>query len=196
MPEIALIDAALRHLSDGSGTAVHFVGEPGIGKTALLNAVQQRSNDRRFASCSAAAEAPVAPLSYADQAWNYRLESQVPPPFWIPFLPERIAPGSAEVRLRRARMQQWAASDLATAGPHGVVPTPVDRVGSGRRKFPAPGSGWIGDGATRAASTGRSCLAAAGEDSGPRRALQRCALGCDRGRPRRAVIDDFATLHV
>jgi hypothetical protein len=73
------------------------------------------------APTSSSAEAPVAPLSYADQAWNYRLESKVPPPFWIPFLPERIGPGTAEVRLRRARMQQWEASDVATPGPHGVV---------------------------------------------------------------------------
>lgn len=66
-------------------------------------------------------EAPPPPLSYAGQLWKYRLESKVPPPFWIPFLPERIAPGSAEVRLRRARMQQWEASEVAVPGPHGVV---------------------------------------------------------------------------
>lgn len=54
--EIALIDAALDQLADGRGIALHIVGEPGIGKTALLNAVLQRSDTLGFVSRSAAAD--------------------------------------------------------------------------------------------------------------------------------------------
>lgn len=46
------------------------------------------------------------PRRYSDQIWRYQLETQAPP-WWIPMLAERIAPGSAEVRLRRGRMQAW-----------------------------------------------------------------------------------------
>lgn len=63
------------------------------------------------ASAPPTTDGQLAPLRYDDQVWSYRLESDVPPPFWIPFLPERIARGSAEIRLRRARMQQWEAGD-------------------------------------------------------------------------------------
>jgi DNA-binding CsgD family transcriptional regulator/tetratricopeptide (TPR) repeat protein len=56
VPEIALIDAALGQLSDGYGTALHIVGEPGIGKSALLKAVQRRSDDRRYINRTAAAD--------------------------------------------------------------------------------------------------------------------------------------------
>ena len=63
-------------------------------------------------------------MSYDEQVWAYHLESRVPPPFWIPFLPERIGPGSAQVRLRRARMEQWQSSDAAAPGAHGVVLDP------------------------------------------------------------------------
>lgn len=54
--------------------------------------------------------APVA-QSYDAQYWRYELESP-PPAWWIPLLPERIAVNSAQVRLRRARMQAW---DLYTS---------------------------------------------------------------------------------
>jgi hypothetical protein len=57
-------------------------------------------------------------ISYEAMVWKYRLESGVPPAFWIPFVAERITGGSSEVVLRRARMQQWSGS---AAGGHGVV---------------------------------------------------------------------------
>jgi hypothetical protein len=49
---------------------------------------------------------PKATRKYEDQWWRYQLESPVPP-WWIPFLPERISPNSSQVRLRRARMHYW-----------------------------------------------------------------------------------------
>jgi len=47
-----------------------------------------------------------ATRKYENQWWRYQLESPVPP-WWIPFLPERISPNSSQVRLRRARMHYW-----------------------------------------------------------------------------------------
>ena len=53
---------------------------------------------------AAGAPAPAA----GNDAWQYRLEASAPP-WWIPFVAERIDPAdAAQVRLRRARMQSWA----------------------------------------------------------------------------------------
>ena len=56
--------------------------------------------------------------------WVYHLEATAPP-WWIPFLPERVNPArSAEVRLRRARMSAWEALDQSQAGPASVLLDP------------------------------------------------------------------------
>ncbi len=56
--------------------------------------------------------------------WQYRLESEAPP-WWIPFLPERVDPSSdAQVRLRRARMQSWSLLDRRYAGPQSTLLDP------------------------------------------------------------------------
>lgn len=68
-----------------------------------------------------------AARSYDRERWRYRLEA-APPPWWIPFLPERIGPESAQVRLRRARMQAWEQVSAERArlqlGPHGQLLDP------------------------------------------------------------------------
>jgi DNA-binding CsgD family transcriptional regulator/tetratricopeptide (TPR) repeat protein len=56
LPEIAVIDAALAQLAGGRGCAVHIVGEAGIGKTALLDAVEERADAAGFVIRSAAAD--------------------------------------------------------------------------------------------------------------------------------------------
>jgi hypothetical protein len=53
---------------------------------------------------------------YGDEWWRWVLESSAPP-WWIPLLPERIDAASAEVRLRRARMQSWSRFDGSQVGP-------------------------------------------------------------------------------
>jgi hypothetical protein len=53
--------------------------------------------------------------------WTYQLESSAPPPWWIPLLPERVAPDSAEIRFRRSRMQGWEDLPGQLAGPQGTV---------------------------------------------------------------------------
>lgn len=55
-----------------------------------------------------------------DEPWRWRLHSPVPP-WWIPLIPERVAEGSADTRLRRARMQSWAELDPDLVGPKGRV---------------------------------------------------------------------------
>lgn len=64
------------------------------------------------------------PVGYADQAWRYRLESESPP-WWIPLVPERMAQGSAQTRLRRARMAAWDRLDDAHVGPKGALLEPA-----------------------------------------------------------------------
>lgn len=72
------------------------------------------------------AAAPAAPAAALDDEapWRYRLETEQPPPFWIPLAPERIAASSAEVRLRRARMLAWDDLPAGVAGPLGRILDP------------------------------------------------------------------------
>lgn len=64
-------------------------------------------------------EAGATGTPATDAAWRYRLQSRVPP-WWIPFIPERIG-ASAQVRLRRARMQSWQDMDPSLVGAKGRV---------------------------------------------------------------------------
>jgi len=69
--------------------------------------------------------APPPPSSAAGAgAWRYRLESEEPPPWWIPLLPERLRAGTAEIRLRRARMRAWEQLDGGQVGPQGTLLDP------------------------------------------------------------------------
>lgn len=78
-------------------------------------------------------------LGHVEQssAWTYHLESGVPPAFWIPFVPERISEGSAEVRLRRARLSQW--SLVADAGPRSELLDPSGPRWIREEQVPASG---------------------------------------------------------
>jgi hypothetical protein len=58
----------------------------------------------------------VAADPRADPPWPYRLEAPAPP-WWIPFIPERVRADGPEVRLRRARMQSWETLGGGQAGP-------------------------------------------------------------------------------
>ena len=65
--------------------------------------------------------------TYDAQWWRYQLESSAPP-WWIPFLPERIRPDNDQVRLRRARMHAWelftGAGVKGQLGPQGLFLDP------------------------------------------------------------------------
>jgi hypothetical protein len=56
------------------------------------------------------------------EMWRYRLESTAPP-FWVPFVPRRIGTG-AQMRLRRARMQEWELLDRSVTGAKGELLQP------------------------------------------------------------------------
>ena len=71
---------------------------------------------------------PPARISEADrrqrvhagsEVWRYRLETTAPP-YWVPFVPVRIGSG-AQIRLRRARMQEWELLDPSLTGPKGEL---------------------------------------------------------------------------
>jgi hypothetical protein len=95
-----------------------------------------RGIDRGEAWHAAAAGVPVpnkqataarTPFAYDEQWWRYRLELPTPP-WWIPFVPERVTQEGAEVRLRRARMHSWeplaAGPAAAAVGPQGMLLDP------------------------------------------------------------------------
>lgn len=64
------------------------------------------------------------PQTDEDEAWRYRTQSMVPP-FWVPLVPERPDPASAQTHLRRARMLAWQdLEDPSAAGPKGSLLTP------------------------------------------------------------------------
>ncbi|MEM7322221.1 MAG: hypothetical protein AAF531_03970 [Actinomycetota bacterium] len=69
------------------------------------------------------ANRPVRPDSLEDEFWRYRLESTAPP-WWVPLAPERIRANSAQVRLRRNRMDNWADLSGPGIGPHSQVLDP------------------------------------------------------------------------
>lgn len=70
------------------------------------------------------AREPESPAA-TDAAWAYRLEAPAPP-WWIPFLPQRIDPDDdAQVRLRRSRMQSWAVLDRTQVGPQSSLLDPT-----------------------------------------------------------------------
>jgi len=52
----------------------------------------------------------------ADPPWPYRLEAPAPP-WWIPFVAERVRADLPDVRLRRARMQSWQLLRGGQVGP-------------------------------------------------------------------------------
>ncbi len=57
--------------------------------------------------------------------WRYRLGGEAPP-WWIPFVAERVDPDSAQIRLRRGRLQSWAelTADADLVGPHSQLLDP------------------------------------------------------------------------
>jgi len=64
------------------------------------------------------------PLPAPDDPWQYRLQAPAPP-WWIPFVAELVDPSaSAEVRLRRARMQAWEQLGEGQVGPKSVLLDP------------------------------------------------------------------------
>jgi hypothetical protein len=70
-----------------------------------------------FASAAPAGGAAAAAGTADDGVWQYRLEATAPP-WWIPLVAERVDPAkSAEVRLRRARMEAWALLGEGQVGP-------------------------------------------------------------------------------
>jgi hypothetical protein len=87
------------------------------------------------------AEPTTPPQTYANQAWRYQIESPTPP-WWIPFLPERVAAGSAEIRFRRARKQAWehyAVPLAGQAGPQGFFLDPRRPLWLFEEEVPAGG---------------------------------------------------------
>jgi hypothetical protein len=89
-----------------------------------LETATGRSVRRRLMSGLSAEPAPASEPAADDGAWRYRLQSPVPP-YWVPLVPERPDPDSAQVRLRRARLLAWEElHDPSVAGPKGRLLAP------------------------------------------------------------------------
>ena len=61
--------------------------------------------------------------TYADMAWRYRMESPAPPN-WIPLVPQRLTPGSEQIRFRRGRLRSWDLLDRHSVGAKGALLEP------------------------------------------------------------------------
>ena len=79
---------------------------------------------------------PPASRPPRGDAWAHRLESPVPP-HWIPLVPERPNPASAEILLRRGRLLAWG--DDALAGPRGRLLVPEQPLWIDEAAIPASG---------------------------------------------------------
>jgi hypothetical protein len=85
------------------------------------------------------ADDDAAPSADSYAPWPYRLQSAVPP-YWIPLLPERVSEASAQVMLRRGRMQSWEElPDPRLAGPQGRVLAPDRPLRLHEEEIPATG---------------------------------------------------------
>jgi hypothetical protein len=82
-------------------------------------AVDRLQHWRTAATAGAGSAAGGTPSPPSPDAWRYRLESTAPP-FWVPFVPVRAGTG-AQVKLRRARMQEWELLDRSLTGPKGEL---------------------------------------------------------------------------
>ncbi len=77
---------------------------------------------------------------YGDEIWRYRLESAAPP-WWIPFVPERIAPDSPQTMLRRARLSSWdEIDDRRHVGPRGTLLQPTQPMTVFEEEVPRSGA--------------------------------------------------------
>lgn len=96
------------------------------GIERLVEGPRGRSLDRAEAWAArlgdeAPTQDPDAPSRrYDDQEWRYIFET-TPPPWWVPFVAERLDEDTAEVRLRRARMRTWEELDPEDVGPKGTL---------------------------------------------------------------------------
>ncbi|GIH27831.1 hypothetical protein Aph01nite_61410 [Acrocarpospora phusangensis] len=81
----------------------------------------ESSESPRFSEFPPSPESLPSAGSSEEGAWRYRLEATAPP-WWVPFVAERVAADSAQIRLRRARMRDWT----PTAGPVGPQGTLLD----------------------------------------------------------------------
>lgn len=108
------------------GWAIERRVEGPLGQAVERAAAWYAANPPAPADGAAPGSQPAKTRTYASQAWRYRLEGPAPP-WWIPLLPEPIA-GSAQVRLRRARMSAWEVlrdgPAAAQVGPQGTFLDP------------------------------------------------------------------------
>ncbi len=133
-PWLIVAPTVVGDLTGAALERVAFVHDEGAnlvwGIEKLVEGPSGRSLDRATLgtvgtpTSTAESPTPATPPGDDGQSWAYHLESDVPPPYWIPFLAERVTRGGADIRLRRARMQQWETSAATNAGPHGMVLDP------------------------------------------------------------------------
>lgn len=73
-----------------------------------------------FSSDLGNALAPVSlrPAGAGEPDWSFHLSTDLPPVWWIPFLPERTEDGG-QIQLRRGQMQGWAEHAADVAGTRG-----------------------------------------------------------------------------
>ncbi|MER7457934.1 hypothetical protein [Micromonospora sp. NPDC126480] len=81
---------------------------------------------------------PRPPAQRRGEVWRYRLAATAPP-WWVPFVAERLADDTPQVRLRRARMRAWAGLDGQPVGPRSVLLDPRRPVWLYEEEVPAGG---------------------------------------------------------
>ncbi len=84
--------------------------------------------------------ADTEPRRYGEEVWRYRLESAAPP-WWIPFIPQRVEPDSPQTILRRARLHSWDdIDDRAHVGPRGTLLQPTSPMTLFEEEVPRSGA--------------------------------------------------------
>jgi DNA-binding CsgD family transcriptional regulator len=165
-PELERIDALLAQARSGHGSAVVVVGDPGIGKTALLAAARERADGMRVAAAAGVeseARLPFAALGEIAEPFLDEL-GELPDPQAAAIAGAlALAPPSEESADRLAIAAGFLAL-LRTAAADGPVLTLVDDA----HWLDAPSAECLGYAARRLADCAVLFLAAVREEEGQR----------------------------
>lgn len=101
--------------------AIERIVEGSLGRP--VDRLQAWRSGRSLAPTADRSGSRLNASEYADLSWRYRMESPAPPN-WVPLVPQRMAPGSEQIRFRRGRLRSWELLDRNIVGAKGSLLEP------------------------------------------------------------------------
>lgn len=119
-PAIEVIELA-RDEGANLAWAIERIVEGSLGRA--VDRLQARRSSRTAAPTVGRSGSHLDASEYAELSWRYRMESPAPPN-WVPLVPQRVAPGSEQIRFRRGRLRSWDILDRNIVGAKGSLLEP------------------------------------------------------------------------